>query len=126
MSKNKLPEGYQTVMPYLIVKDAAGLQHFMEKVFHAKEKFKSQNAERGILHAEVTIGDSVIMFTDANEEWKTMNAGLYVHVEVADDTYRAALEAGAVSIMDPSDQEYGRSCGVRDPFGNVWWITSPI
>jgi len=53
-----------------------------------------------------------------------MPAGLYVHVANADETYSKALQAGATSVMEPSDQSYGRSGGVLDPCGNTWWIVT--
>jgi uncharacterized glyoxalase superfamily protein PhnB len=108
----KIPEGYQQVMPYLIVKDAAGFMRFMENVFGAKEKFKMMR------------GESVIMLADSTDAFKPRTAGMFVYVEDADETYHKALNEGATSIMLPSDQEYGRTCGITDPFGNVWWPTA--
>ena len=63
------------------------------------------------------------MFADSNEEFKPQTAGLFVYAHDADETYNKALEEGATSIMAMSNQDYGRSGGVTDPFGNVWWIT---
>jgi len=58
------------------------------------------------------------------EDWLPQPAGLFIYVENADEGFRKAKEAGAQVIMEPVDREYGRSCGVKDPFGNTWWITS--
>lgn len=121
----KIPEGYQQVMPYLIVEGAAKFLDFMKKVFGAEEKMKVMRDENTIQHAEIRIGQSVIMFADATRQFKPRPAGLFVYVEDADQTYNQAISAGATSIMPMSDQEYGRSGGVADPFGNVWWPTTP-
>lgn len=124
MEKTKIPEGYQTVMPYLIVRNAAGFYQFTQQVFGATEKYKEMRDEKYIRHAEVKIGNSVIMFADSTEEYPPGTAGLFVYVDNADKTYQKALQEGAVSIMEPADQSYGRSCGIEDPYGNTWWITS--
>ena len=121
----KIPEGYQQVMPYLIVQGAAEFLDFMKTVFGAEEKMKIMRDENTIQHAEISIGDSVIMFADATSRFEPRPAGLFIYVEDADQTYNQALAAGATSIMPMSDQEYGRSGGVADPFGNVWWPTTP-
>mgnify|MGYP001796394727 CR=1 FL=1 len=120
----KIQEGYQQVMPYLIVKDAAGFMRFMENVFDAKEKFKMMRDENLIAHAEMTIGESVIMLADTTDAFKVRHASMFIYVEDADETYHKALSEGATSLMVPSDQEYGRTCGITDPFGNIWWPTT--
>ncbi len=76
------------------------------------------------MHAEVTLNGSTIMVTDEITDWAKQTANLFVYVPNADETYQKALENGAVSLMGLSNQDYGRTCGVTDPFGNVWWITS--
>lgn len=124
MNKTKIPEGYQTVMPYLIVKNAANFLQFMQSVFGATKKFLEMRDEELIRHAEVEIGNSVIMFADSTDQFAPSIAGMFVYVDNADDTYKKALEEGAISIMPPADQSYGRSCGIKDKFGNTWWITS--
>lgn len=119
-----LPDGYQQVMPYIIVKDAARFLEFLHQVFDACEKLKSMRDENLIMHAEITIGESTIMVADATEKFSSCTAGLFVYVDDADDTFLKAISAGATSVMHPTDQPYGRSCGIADPFGNTWWITS--
>ena len=122
----KTPKGYQTVMPYLIVDGAANFIDFTKKVFNAveKEEMRSMRDEKTIQHSEIMIGDSTIMFADSTENYKSSTAGLFIYVENADKTYQKAIDEGATTIMELSDQDYGRTCGVKDPFGNVWWITS--
>ena len=126
MNKIKIPEGYQQVMPYLILKNAAGFFAFTQRVFGALKNHETMRDENIIRHAEVKIGNSTIMFADSTDGYEPATANLFVYVENADDTYKKALEAGATSLREPADQNYGRSCGVTDPFGNTWWITSII
>lgn len=124
MEKVTIHTGYQTVMPYLVIKDATGFFNFMQKVFDAVEKVKIMRDDTHVMHGELQIGESTIMFADSTEEFKTQTAGLFVYVQDADETYSKALEEGATSLTAMSNQDYGRSGGVTDPFGNVWWITS--
>jgi len=121
----KIPEGYQHVMPYLIIENAVGFMGFMKNVFGAKEVLNIPRSENLIMHAEVKVGDSTIMFADATEQFKIQPAGMFIYVENADETYATALRVGASALSPLADQEYGRSGGVTDPHGNVWWITSP-
>lgn len=127
MKKNTIiPEGYQTVMPYLIVRDATGLLHFMKEVFGAEEKLKEMREDTSVIkHAEVRIGDSTIMFAEATAQWSSSPAGMFIYVNDADAAYKKAIQHGAESISEPTLQPYGKSGGVKDPYGNTWWITSP-
>jgi PhnB protein len=125
-----IPEGYQQVMPYLIVKDAARFMDFLAAVFGAgvfgaTEKMRVMRDETLVMHAEARIGTSVIMFADATEKFDPRPAGMFVYVEDADRTFNKAIAEGATSIMPMADQEYGRSGGFADPFGNTWWPTTP-
>ncbi len=125
MVKNlKIPNNYQTVMPYLIVKDAAKFIVFMQKVFDAEEANKSMRDERTIMHGEIMVGGSTIMFADSTEKFNVQTSGLFIYVDDADIAFKKAIDAGATTLMEVADQTYGRSGGVKDPFGNVWWITS--
>ena len=121
----KIPDNNQTVMPYLILPHAAEFISFAEKVFNAKEISKYMRDEKTIMHAEIMIGDSTIMFADATEEFKSSTAGLFIYVENSDKTFQKAIGEGASVVNEMSDQQYGRSGGIKDPFGNNWWITTP-
>lgn len=122
----KIPDQYNGLMPYLILKDTSLFLKFMADVFGATEQLIVPGKDGTIMHGEIRIGDSVIMFSEAGQQFPSMNAGMFVYVENADDTYRKALDAGAITVtgQEPSDRDYGRACGVSDPFGNTWWITS--
>jgi PhnB protein len=120
----KIPEGHQTVMPYFMVEDATGFFDFAANVFGAELTHPPVPPDELDGHCEMRIGSSTIMFAKCGGPWKPRTADLFVYVENADDTYRKALDAGATTIMEMADQNYGRSGGVTDSFGNVWWITS--
>jgi PhnB protein len=125
-SVKPIPEGYHTVTPYILAQDAAKLIDFVKKAFNAKETERYSMPDGTIGHAEIRIGDSVIMLADAlGAEYKPMAAGIHLYVEDCDATYKRALEAGAKSVREPEDQFYGdRSAGVNDQFGNRWWIAT--
>lgn len=120
-----IANGHQAVMPYLMVRNGSAFIDFVKKIFHAELTFTRMREDNTtIMHAEVQISGSTIMFCDATDQWKGGGANLFVYVDDADESYKAALENGATSVMELSDQSYGRSCGIKDPFGIVWWVTS--
>lgn len=121
-----IPEQYNRLMPYLIIKDSNNFKSFMQTVFGATEQLLVPAADGTVMHGELRIGEAVIMYGGASEQFPVMNAGIYIHVADADAAYKKALAAGAVTVpgQEPADKDYGRTCGVTDPFGNVWWITS--
>ena len=120
----KIPEGHQRVMPYFIVEDATAFFDFAARVFGAQLTYPAERPDVLDGHCEMGIGSSTMMFAKCGGPWKPRTADLFVYVENADDTYSRALDAGATMVMEMADQNYGRSGGVTDPFGNVWWITS--
>jgi len=124
METLNIPEGYQRIMPYLIIKSAPDFFEFTKKVFGAAERYKAMRDETLIMHAEISIGGSVIMFADATEMYPERTAGMFMYVDDCDAVYKKAIENGATSVMEPADQSYGRSAGICDPFGNAWWLTS--
>jgi len=125
MPVSPIPAGYHAVTPYLCVQGADRLIDFAKRVFAATEQERMTRPDGTIGHAEVRIGDSVVMISEARGELKPMPSGLYVYVTDTDAAYGRALAAGATSLMEPADQFYGdRNAGVRDPIGNVWWIAT--
>jgi PhnB protein len=122
-----IPDGYQAVIPYLVVDGAEKLMEFLKGVFHAKELLRMPGPDGKIGHAEVRIGDCVVMLADAQGPYKPMPAMIYVYLEDVDAAYQRALEAGAVSDREPKDQFYGdRTAGVTDACGNRWYIGTHI
>ena len=120
----EIPQNYQTVMPYLILKNASGFIEFMQQVFHAELTNKTMRDENCIMHGEVMVGKSTIMFADSNDQYPPRPAGLFIYVDHADEAYQRAISKGAKVVTEIASQTYGRSGGVLDPFGNTWWITS--
>ena len=121
----EVPKGHQAIMPYLILEGAARFIEFTQKVFNAELTHRiDREDEDKIKHAELTINGCTIMFADSLDKWKPATANLFIYVDNADTSFEMAKTLGATELMGLSDQEYGRTCGVTDPFGNVWWITS--
>jgi PhnB protein len=127
MAVNPIPEGYRTVTPYLVVDGATKVLDFVKQAFGAEEKFRMDAPDGKIGHAEVQIGDSIIMIGDAGAENPAMPAMIHLYLDDCDATYERALAAGATSEREPTDQFYGdRSAGVRDSAGNLWWIATHV
>jgi len=127
MAVKPIPDGYHSVQPYLMVKGAKGLLEFVKNVFDATEIENVSGPAGTVMHAEVKIGDSIVMMADAQGPWQPTTAALYVYVKDVDATYKKALAAGATSSMEPADQFYGdRQGGVKDALGNFWWIATRI
>jgi PhnB protein len=124
MNNVQIPPGYQQIMPYLILNNANAFLDFTKAVFDGTERAKHMREENVIMHGEIQIGNCVIMFADSTSDYSIQTAGLFIYVDDADRVYQRAIEAGGVKITELSDQPYGRSGGIKDPFGNTWWITS--
>ena len=119
----KIPSQYNRLMPYLIVPNAADFIAFMKEVFGAEEQIVVPRSEGVIMHGELRIGDAVIMFADVTPEFGARPAGIFIYVDSVEDTYKKAMAAGAISVMEPMKQPYGFTCGFKDMFGNDWWPT---
>jgi PhnB protein len=113
-----IPDGWHSVTPRIIVPDAAGLVEFIRQVFHATGDYSPQAP------AELKIGDSIIMVSDAGVREQMLSC-LYVYVENADVTWQRAVTAGALSLEAPFDTPYGDRRGmVKDRWGNTWQIAT--
>jgi len=121
------PEGYTSVAPYLIVEDAAAVIDFLTTVFDAVELRRFPGESGRLRHAEVRIGDSVVMLADGTEDWKPVPALVHVYVADVDETYRRALAAGGASVQEPvqKDDEDKRG-GVVGPGNVTWWIATRV
>jgi PhnB protein len=121
-----VPEGYHTVSPYIVVSGVDKLIEFAKQAFGAAEVYVSKRSDGSVQHAEVKIGDSIVMMGEG-QDIKKFPAMLHLYIEDVDAVYQRALQAGAKSIREPSDQPYGdRSGGVEDAFGNQWWISTHV
>jgi PhnB protein len=127
-SVNPIPKGYRTVTPYLIAVDGPALLEFTKQAFGAEEMFRTVGSAGG-LHAEARIGDSMLMLGGGipGREFRSTASthALHLYVPDCDAVYQRALQAGATSLDEPRDQEYGeRSGSVKDPSGNFWYIAT--
>ena len=112
--------------PYLIVNDAQGLVRFLEQAFNGKMTLEEKRADGKLQHAEVSISDSLVMVADAPPGRAPFPAMLHLYVEDADVAYDRALKAGATSLRPPTVAQDGdKRGGVRDAWGNEWWLSTP-
>ena len=135
MSAKPIPDGYHSVTPYLIVKGAAEAIVFYQRAFGATELFRVPGPGDAVMHAEIKIGDSIIMLAD---EFPQMDAlgpktiggspvGLMLYLPDVDEAFHRAIAAGAKELRPLQNQFYGdRSGTVEDPFGHKWTITTHI
>jgi len=124
-SDNAAPPGYGTVTPWVISPDTARLIDFAKAAFGAQELARLPGPDGGIGHAEIRIGNSVVMMFDARDGWPDTPAFLRLYVPDADAAYHRALTAGATSVTQVTALFFGDRVGrVRDPLGNIWWLQS--
>ena len=118
---------YRAVTPYLVVSDADTELAFLKAAFGATEVECQRNPDNRVMHAEMKIGDSLVMLGQAGGRWTPRSAALYLWVDNVDATYARALQAGATSESQPEDKPYGhRNAGVIDQNGITWWIGAPV
>ena len=118
---------YATVTPYLVVPDGDRELTFLKAAFGATERSCERRGDGTIMHAEIAIGDSLLMLGQAAEQWPARAGAFYVWVPDVDAAYVQALQAGATSESEPEDKPYGhRNAGVIDPSGITWWIGAPV
>ncbi len=130
-----IPDGYHSIQPYLHVQGAAEALEFYKKAFSATERMRMTQDDGRIGHAEIQIGDSVVMLADEFPEkgiYSPKHFGgsavsIMLYVEDCDAVYQQSLSAGAKSLREPADQFYGdRMAGVEDPFGFQWWLGTHV
>ena len=125
MGESFKPPGYPAVSPYLIAAGAQRVIDFVKQVFGATELRRYDMPDGSIMHAEVRIGESVVMLGDAGDSWPPVPSHLHVYVEDVDATYARALECGATAVQAPQRKgDSDKRGGVKDPAGNTWWIAT--
>ena len=127
-----IPAGYHSVTPALVFNDAAAAIAFYKKAFDAREKLVVPGADGRVMHAEVTIGDSILMLGEENPAWPDHKSpgslggspvSLNIYLADADAAYEKAVAAGAKSVKPPEDAFWGdRYAVVEDPFGYSWAV----
>jgi len=134
-SVKPIPDGYHNVTPYLFVRSAASAIDFYKSVFGATETVRMQGPNGKIMHAEVKIGDSIVMLADENPQTGVMSpqtiggysVGLHVYAENVDAVMQKALESGAKALRPIKNQFYGdRSGSLLDPFGHMWTVATHV
>ena len=136
MAKVKpIPEGYHSVTPYLFIRGAARAIDFYKNVFGAKEKMRMPGPDGKIGHAELQIGDSVVMLADENPQSQAKSPetvggatnSLLLYLENVDSVFEKAVKAGAKSLKPVADQFYGDRMGtILDPFGQMWSVATHV
>lgn len=133
MAVKPIPEGYHSVTPYLVVRGAARAIEYYKQAFGATELMRFPGPNNSVMHAEIKIGDSVIMLADAQAgaEFRDPEAlggtpvSLMIYVPDVDKTYKQAVSLGGKEVRAVQDQFYGdRSGNLTDPFGHVWTIAT--
>ena len=127
MAVKPVPEGYHTVTSWIISRDTAGLIDYLKAAFDADEIARVVRDDGSIGHAEVRIGDSVVMMFDAKPDWPPTPAFLRLYVDDAEAVQQQAIAAGGTEVTEVTHLFWGDVVGrVRDPFGNLWWIQTRI
>lgn len=122
-----VPKGYHTVTPWIISRDTAKLIDFVVAAFGAEEIARVVGPDGTIGHAEVRIGDSVVMMFDAKPDWPDTPGFLRLYVEDGDAVFQHAQRAGATVVTELTHLFWGDRVGrLRDPLGNLWWIQQRI
>jgi PhnB protein len=135
MAVQPIPEGYRTVTPYLTLDDASKAIDFYKEAFGAKERVRMEAPGGKIGHAEIEIGDSLVMLSDAFPQGSSApprelggtTAGVFLYVEDVDAAFKQAVDAGATVTMELADQFWGDRFGtVKDPFGHSWSMATHV
>ncbi len=135
MATKAIPEGYRTATPYLIVKGAAEAIDFYKRAFGATELLRMADPQGRIGHAEIKIGDSVIMLADEHpamgyrgpRSLGGSSVSILLYLENVDGVFERAIKAGAKAQRAVADQFYGdRSGTLEDPFGHVWTVATHV
>ena len=135
MATKPIPEGYHSITPYLVVDDATAAIDFYTRAFGATERMRMPTPDGKVAHAELQIGDSVVMVSDEFEMSETKapktvggtTGGTFLYVEDVDEVFKQALDAGASEKQAPEDMFWGdRFARVIDPFGHSWQLATHV
>ena len=131
MAVKPIPEGYHTVTPYLVVNRAVDAVEFYKRALGATERMCLVAPDGKVAHAEIKVGDSIIILADETEQFRSPQSfggsavSIFLYVEDVDTWFHRATEAGAKTIRPVQDQFYGERLGMlHDPFGHVWTIST--
>lgn len=133
MAVKPVPVDYHSLTPYFVVDDGRGAIDFYKRAFGATERGVMDAPDGKVAHAELQIGDSVLMLSDPMDQGATKppkelggcTGGVFLYVEDVDATYQQAIDAGATATMPPQDMFWGDRFGtLTDPFGQVWSLAT--
>ena len=128
-----IPEGYHSITPFLVVKNCADAIEFYKKAFDAEERYRMNMPDGKVGHAELKIGDSVLMLADEFSEMKSLSpksiggspVSMYVYVQDVDAMFNNAVSAGGIVLDGVKDQFWGDRHGrLEDPYGHLWSIAT--
>jgi uncharacterized glyoxalase superfamily protein PhnB len=124
---NNAPAGYTSVAPWVVTPDTGKLLEFVAAAFGGVEMGRVPLEDGSIGHAEIRVGDTVVLAFDRRADWPAMPSLLRVFVDDADAAMERAVAAGAVVVTAPATHAFGQRGGrVRDPFGNIWWVSAVV
>jgi len=135
MAVKPIPDGYHTLTPYLTVRDAAKAIEFYKHAFGATERGVMKGPDGKVMHAELLIGDSIVMLADEMPHFGALSpesvggssSGLHIYVNNVDEAFARAVKAGAQTEMPVADQFWGDRYGkLKDPFGHKWSIATHV
>jgi uncharacterized glyoxalase superfamily protein PhnB len=127
MKTNPIPDGCHAITPYLHAPDAARLIEFMKRAFGGVEHFRAAGPDGKVMHAQVRIGDSLVMVGEPHDAFQARPAILYHYVADVEAVYQSAVAAGAETMSAPMNMFYGdRVASVKDFAGNQWFIATHI
>lgn len=133
MPVKPIPEGFSTVTPHLIIKGARKAIDFYKKAFGAEELFSMPGPGGAVMHAEIKIGNSMIMIADEFPDWGCLSPAslngspvtVHLYVPDCDAVFKKATQAGAEAVMPPTDMFWGDRYGkLKDPFGHSWSVAT--
>jgi len=127
MPANPIREGFRTITPYLFAQNAARLIEFICAAFSGEVTFRKLRPDGSVMHAEMRVGNSMLMLADQTEEFGPNPTSIYLYVPDCDVSYQSALDSGGVSVFPlmtlPSGERYG---AIKDPSGNIWWVATHV
>lgn len=130
-----IPQGYHSLTPYMTIRNCAEAIEFYKKAFGAVQRVRIDGEDHKVVHAELKIGDSILMMTDENikmdhkgpEVLKGTPVSVLLYVENVDDVFNRAVKEGATVISKVEDQYFGDRMGtLKDPYGHIWSISTHI
>jgi PhnB protein len=127
MATNPIRDGFRTITPYLFAAGTPRLIEFIQAAFDGEVTFRKDRPDGAATHAELRVGNSMLMVGEASEQFGPMPSSVYLYVTDCDAVYHRALGVGGVSVFPimtlPSGERYG---GIKDPCGNIWWIATHV